>query len=122
MVAFMSLDTAYFRPLELSDAMPDMNWVTSGREITWILRDAQTGQENMDIHWHFRQGDVVKIRIHNEGKGRSFHPMSHPIHFHGQRLLVLRARQRPVPSSVTGYGDASLRMAGKSSSHCCPNV
>lgn len=100
MVAFMSLDTAYFRPLELSDAMPDMNWVTSGREITWILRDAQTGQENMDIHWQFDQGDVVKIRIHNEGKGRSFHPMSHPIHFHGQRLLVLSVDGVPNPNLV----------------------
>jgi suppressor of ftsI len=89
MVAFMSLDTAYFRPLEMNDAMPDMNWITSGRDITWIMRDAATGAENMDIRWQFRQGDIVKIRIVNEGKGESFHPMSHPIHFHGQRLLVL---------------------------------
>ncbi len=100
MVAFMSLDTAYFRPLELNDAMPDMNWVTTGREITWILRDAATGAENMDIHWRFRRGDVVKIRIHNEGKGRSFHPMSHPIHFHGQRLLVLSVDGVPNPNLV----------------------
>ncbi|MDX1428833.1 MAG: multicopper oxidase domain-containing protein, partial [Rhodothermales bacterium] len=32
-------------------------------------------------------GDVVKIRIFNNP--RSFHPMHHPIHIHGQRYLVL---------------------------------
>jgi FtsP/CotA-like multicopper oxidase with cupredoxin domain len=29
----------------------------------------------------------VKVRIVNER--RSFHPMSHPIHLHGQRVLVV---------------------------------
>jgi FtsP/CotA-like multicopper oxidase with cupredoxin domain len=32
-------------------------------------------------------GDVSKIRIFNVPK--SFHPMNHPIHIHGQRYLVL---------------------------------
>jgi FtsP/CotA-like multicopper oxidase with cupredoxin domain len=41
----------------------------------------------MDIGWRFTVGDVAKIRIHN--RRRSFHPMQHPIHLHGQRFLVL---------------------------------
>jgi suppressor of ftsI len=84
---FFSIDTAYFRPIEWSDAMPDMNWLTTGREVRWILRDKATGKENMDVHWRFKQGDVVKVRVTNDAK--SLHPMSHPIHLHGQRFLVV---------------------------------
>lgn len=87
LVAFMSIDTMYFNPVEWNDGMPDMNWVSSVRETRWIIRDVQTGKENMDIDWHFKQGDVVKIRITNDAA--SMHPMAHPIHFHGQRFLVL---------------------------------
>lgn len=87
LVAFMSVDTMYFSPVEWNDGMPDMNWVSTSKQVRWILRDTQTGKENMDINWHFTQGDVVKIRIHNNGT--SMHPMGHPIHFHGQRFLIL---------------------------------
>jgi FtsP/CotA-like multicopper oxidase with cupredoxin domain len=41
----------------------------------------------MDVSWEFAQGEVVKIRVFNDPK--SIHPMHHPIHLHGQRLLVL---------------------------------
>ena len=41
----------------------------------------------MDIHWQFNVGDIKKIRITNLED--SPHPMQHPIHFHGQRFLVL---------------------------------
>jgi FtsP/CotA-like multicopper oxidase with cupredoxin domain len=34
-----------------------------------------------------RRGSVVKLRIFNDP--RSFHPMPHPIHLHGQRMLVV---------------------------------
>jgi len=86
-VSFMTVDTMYFSPVEWNDGMPDMNWVSTGREVRWILRDDATGKENMDIDWRFHEGDVVKIRIHNDAA--SMHPMGHPIHFHGQRFLVL---------------------------------
>ncbi len=87
LVAFMAIDTMYFNPVEWNDGMPDMNWVSTGKEVHWILRDAATGKENLDIDWHMHAGDVVKIRLHNDE--RSMHPMAHPIHFHGQRFLVL---------------------------------
>jgi FtsP/CotA-like multicopper oxidase with cupredoxin domain len=73
--------------IEWNDGMQMMNWVTTGKEVTWILRDPKTGRENMDIKWHFRQGDVVKLRIFNDPS--SSHAMEHPIHLHGQRFLVL---------------------------------
>lgn len=86
-VQFMSIDTAYFAPVEWVDGMPDMNWLSTGRQVRWILRDDATGKENMDIDWHVKQGSVVKLRIFNDP--RSFHPMQHPIHLHGQRMLVV---------------------------------
>lgn len=86
-VQFMNVDTAYKAPVEWADAMPLMNWLSNARQVTWILRDAATGAENMDIHWRVRRGGVVKLRIVNDPK--SFHPMQHPIHLHGQRMLVL---------------------------------
>jgi FtsP/CotA-like multicopper oxidase with cupredoxin domain len=84
---FMSIDTAYFAPVEWSDAMPDMNWLSTGDQVEWQIRDDATGKTNMDIDWHVPVGSLVKVRIFNDNK--SFHPMQHPIHLHGQRMLVV---------------------------------
>ena len=98
---FISIDTIYRPPVEWTDGMPNMNWLSTSNEVRWILRDvtgygtdaADTGEapagapENADIDWRFRLGDVVKIRLRNDAD--AFHPMHHPIHLHGQRFLVL---------------------------------
>ena len=86
-VQFMNVDTAYFAPIEWVDGMPDMNWLSTSKQVRWILRDEASGRENMDIDWHVPRGSVVKLRIFNDPK--SFHPMQHPIHLHGQRMLVV---------------------------------
>ncbi|HZD06334.1 MAG TPA: multicopper oxidase family protein [Longimicrobiales bacterium] len=86
-VQAMEADTLYVPPMEWNDAMPMMNWLSSGEQVTWILRDWDTGAENGDINWTFHVGDVVKIRLFNDPE--AFHPMNHPIHIHGQRFLVL---------------------------------
>ena len=83
----MRLDSIYFTPIEWTGTMPGMNWASTGREVRWVVRDAATGKENMDIDWSFRRGDVVKLHIANERQ--SIHGMQHPIHIHGQRFLVL---------------------------------
>jgi FtsP/CotA-like multicopper oxidase with cupredoxin domain len=67
--------------------MSMMNWLSSAEHIHWILRDPDTGKENMDIGWEFEKGEVIKIRIFNDPD--TIHPMNHPIHLHGQRYLVL---------------------------------
>jgi FtsP/CotA-like multicopper oxidase with cupredoxin domain len=94
----MSVDTMYFPPAEWADGMPDMNWLATTKEVHWIMRDPTTKAENMDIDWRFKAGDVVKIRITNDGQ--SMHPMSHPIHFHGQRFLVLAVNGVPQTNLV----------------------
>ena len=97
-VQFMSVDTAYFAPIEWVDGMPDMNWLSSSHEVRWILRDEATGKENMAIDWHVHQGAMVKLRLINDAT--SFHPMQHPIHLHGQRMLVIDRDGVPTPNLV----------------------
>ena len=94
----MQLDTLYFPPVEWNDAMPVMNYASTSHEVEWVLRDEASGNENMAIAWRFRVGDVVKIRLHNDIK--ALHPMQHPMHFHGQRLLVLAQDGRPNDNLV----------------------
>lgn len=84
---FISIDTIYRPPVEWTDGMPNMNWLSTSNEVRWILRDEAAGAENADIDWRFALGDVVKIRLRNDAD--AFHPMHHPIHLHGQRFLVL---------------------------------
>ena len=84
----MAIDTFYYHPLEWNESMPMMNYISTGADVRWFVRDAATGRENMAIDdWRFTVGDVVRLRIANRVAG--LHPMHHPIHLHGQRFLVL---------------------------------
>jgi FtsP/CotA-like multicopper oxidase with cupredoxin domain len=74
-------------PIEWEDTMAAHNRLTTPQNMFWKLVDPATGKVNHDIDWAFNQGDRVKIRIINEP--HSDHPMQHPIHFHGQRFLIL---------------------------------
>ncbi len=74
--------------LEWEDTMASMNAQSNSNMMKWKLVDKTNGKVNMDIKdWNFQLGDKVKIRIFNDPQ--SMHPMQHPIHFHGQRLMVL---------------------------------
>ena len=94
----MEIDTLYVPPMEWNDAMPMMNWLSTGEQVTWILRDVASGKENMDIDWEFGVGDVMKLRLFNNP--RTFHPMNHPFHIHGQRFLVVAIDGHPVDNKV----------------------
>lgn len=107
-VQFMTIDTAYYAPVEWVDGMPDMNWLSTSKQVRWILRDDATGGENEAIDWHVKKGSVVKLRIFNDP--RSFHPMQHPIHLHGQRMLVV-ARDG-VPTENLVWKDTALVPVG----------
>ncbi len=67
--------------------MQMMNQVSNTGNVVWKVVDTDTKKENMDIHWTFKKGDMVKIRIFNDPS--SSHAMQHPFHFHGQRFLVI---------------------------------
>ena len=74
-------------PIEWEDDMAMMNQMSTKENIQWKITDQDTGTSNMDIDWNFNVGDKVKIKIFNDPD--SMHPMQHPVHFHGQRLLML---------------------------------
>jgi FtsP/CotA-like multicopper oxidase with cupredoxin domain len=107
-VQFMTIDTAYYAPVEWVDGMPDMNWLSTSSQVQWILRDDATGKENGDIDWQVKRGSVVKLRIFNDP--RSFHPMQHPIHLHGQRMLVVS--RDGVPTKNLVWKDTALIPVG----------
>ncbi len=67
--------------------MAMMNQMATKDMTKWKIVDTETGKVNTDIAWNFKAGDKVKVRITNDEK--SAHPMQHPIHFHGQRFLVV---------------------------------
>jgi len=104
----MRYDWVYFNPVEWTGTMPMMNWVSTGGEVRWILRDADSGAENMRIDWRFQVGDVVKIRLHNDRN--AFHAMQHPLHIHGQRFLVVS--RNGVPNDNLVWKDTVLLPPG----------
>ena len=63
----------------------------------------------MDIGWNFHVGDKVKIRIFNDPN--SMHAMQHPIHFHGQRFLILS--RNGVTNTNLVWKDTVLVPAGQ---------
>ena len=95
--------------IEWEDAMELHNRLTNPGNMQWKLVDRAGGQANHDIDWRFTLGDRVKIRIVNEA--HADHPMQHPIHFHGQRFLVL-ARDG-VPVANLGWKDTVLVRKGE---------
>src|SRR3989344_5945611 len=79
--------------IEWNDTNQMMNEISNTDTVAWKIIDQAAGKENMDINWKFKVGDKVKIRITNDPN--SMHPMQHPIHFHGQRFLVLSTNGKP---------------------------
>lgn len=94
----MRLDSIYFNPVEWEGTMPGMNQATTGAQVHWVLRDRASGAENMDIHWSFPQGALVRVRL--VGVRNTLHGMHHPIHIHGQRFLVLAVNGTPNENPV----------------------
>lgn len=80
-------EVAAHGPIEWEDGMLAVNRASSAAGVHWLIRDRVSGAMNHDLAYTFRVGDIVRVRLHNLGD--SVHPMQHPIHFHGQRLMVL---------------------------------
>jgi len=80
----------YADKIAWEDTAPRFNPEVKSSDITWILKDTNTGKKNDDIEMNFKVGDKVKIRIFNDESLSD--PMYHPIHFHGQRFLVLEKK------------------------------
>jgi FtsP/CotA-like multicopper oxidase with cupredoxin domain len=109
LIQLLRLDTAWVTPVEWSGTMPMMDWLPTGREVRWTLREPSTGHENDAIAWRFRRGELVKLRLRNDR--HTLHPMAHPIHLHGQRFVVLA--RNGVPVGNLAWKDTALLPAGQ---------
>lgn len=95
--------------IEWEDDMGAMNALSAPDSAQWHIVDQDTGKQDMDIDWSFKQGEPVKIRIFNDPN--SMHPMQHPIHFHGQRFLVVE--RDGIPQTNLVWKDTVLVKAGE---------
>jgi suppressor of ftsI len=108
LVQALRLDTAYAHPLEWTSSMPMMDWLSTGREVTWAIRDSASGVEGMELDWRVPRASPVVLRLVNDR--HVLHPMAHPIHLHGQRFLVLTRNGAPNRDPV--WKDTVLVPAG----------
>jgi len=81
------VETGYADKIPWEDREPRFNKDTKTSDLTWILKDTNTGKKNDEIGMKFKVGDKVKIRLFNDESNSD--AMYHPIHLHGQRFLVL---------------------------------
>jgi len=84
--------------IEWEDGMAMMNKMANNKMMEWLLIDETDPKhlmKNIEMNdaWKFKKGDMVKVEIFNDPK--SMHPMQHPIHFHGQRFVVLTRNGKP---------------------------
>jgi len=95
--------------IEWEDDRTMMNAMATPDMVKWHIIDQDTGKRDMDIEWKLKKGEPVKVRIFNDPK--SAHPMQHPIHFHGQRFLVV-ARDGVAQTNLV-WKDTVLVKAGE---------
>lgn len=95
-------------PIEWEESNAVMNMMSNPDMMKWVIQDEDTGKKNMDIDWKSKVGDKVKVKITNDQN--SMHPMQHPIHFHGQRFLVLSTNGEPNDNLV--WKDTTLIQNG----------
>ena len=81
------VEIGYADKIPWEDTEPRFNKQAKSSDLTWILKDTSTGKKNKEIDMNFKVGDKVKIRLFNDESISD--TMYHPIHFHGQRFLVL---------------------------------
>ena len=108
LIQALRLDTTYVHPVEWTSPMPMMDWLSTGREVSWIIRDSLTGAEGMALDWRVPRGKPLVVRLVNDK--HVLHPMGHPIHLHGQRFLVLA--RNGVTNNDPVWKDTVLVLAG----------
>jgi len=108
LIQALRLDTAFVQPVEWTSTMPMMDWLSTGQEVTWVIRDSASGAEGMDVDWRVPRGKPLVVRLVNDK--HVLHPMGHPIHLHGQRFVVLA--RNGVANSDPVWKDTALVPAG----------
>jgi FtsP/CotA-like multicopper oxidase with cupredoxin domain len=107
-MAGMKHGAHHMESIEWEDTMKLHNRMTTPKNMRWKMVDGE-GKANHDIHWTFKQGERIKVRIINTP--HSDHPMQHPIHFHGQRFLILS--RDGIRNDNLAWKDTVLLRAGE---------
>ena len=94
--------------IEWEDTMAMMNSMSTQDTVKWKIIDQETGATNDEIDWKFKLDSKIKITIYNDPNG--MHVMQHPIHFHGQRFVVLSTNG--IPNTNMAWKDTTLVKAG----------
>lgn len=93
------------------DHIFDLNKSLFTDKIKWQIRDTKTDKVNEEIDdWTFDPGQFIKIRIKNNPL--TAHPMQHPFHMHGQRMMVISINGVKVENAV--WKDTILIQTGDS--------
>lgn len=88
-----------YEKIHWEDHLGTVNQKSTSDDIVWKLEDQGSLKVNDHIDdWKFRVGDVIKMRIYNDPN--SPHPMQHPIHMHGQRMMLLSINGTEVSNKV----------------------
>ncbi len=100
--------------IEWEDNMPPMNAMSTDQMVEWRIideTDPQNPKTNVEMNenWVFAKDELVKIEIFNDPT--SMHPMQHPIHFHGQRFVVLT--RDGIPNENLQWKDTVLIRDGE---------
>lgn len=98
--------------IEWEDEMEQMNKMSNSQMMEWMIIDEtnpNNSKTNMDIDWKLPKDTFIKVEIFNDPK--SMHPMQHPIHFHGQRFVVLT--RDGVPNENLQWKDTTLVRNGE---------
>ncbi len=95
--------------IEWDDTNQMMNAMSNTAMVKWKIIDQATSKENNAIDWTFKKDIPVKIRIFNDPN--SMHPMQHPIHFHGQRFLIVN--RNGIQETNLAWKDTVLVPAGE---------
>lgn len=94
--------------IEWEDDMAMMNAAATTENTLWHLVD-EAGEKDMDIRWNIPKGTPTLVELYNDP--RSMHPMQHPIHFHGQRFLIVS--RDGVPETNLVWKDTVLVKSGE---------
>ena len=115
----LSLESVYRNPVEWSGTMPEMDWIVTGKNVRWVLRDTADQRART---WT-STGAFASVTWSSSGwstTAASLHAMHHPIHIHGQRFLVLSVNG--VPNENLVWKDTVLAADGLCRRRCCLEV
>ncbi len=91
------------------DDVGNTDTINTTQNVTWKLVDLENNLVNDAINWKFKVGEFVKVRFTNDKM--AMHVMQHPIHFHGQRFVVLA--RNGVPNDNLVWKDTALVLPGE---------